>query len=91
MPCLTFSHIIPAFTSQNIVSLASLTVISLVYGLVRAAMAWMIRWFFWVPHQFSYGIVGYSLLVVELCTVRGGTCAALGNKQFAVPFTPFLL
>jgi len=52
-----FSRIIPAFTSQNIGSLAPLTVIGLVYGVVGAAMAWIIRWFFWVPHRFRYGIL----------------------------------
>ena len=52
-----FSRIVPAFTSQNIGSLAPLTVISLVYGVVGAAMAWIIRCFFWVPHRFRYGIL----------------------------------
>jgi len=52
-----FSRIVPAFTSQNIGSLAPLTVIGLVYGLVGVAMAWIIRWSFWVPHRFRYGIL----------------------------------
>jgi len=52
-----FSRIVPAFTSQNIDSLVPLTAISLVYGVVRVAMAWIIRWFFWVPHRFWYGIL----------------------------------
>ena len=52
-----FAHIVPAFNSQNIGSLAPLTVISLLYGFAGAAMAWIIRWFFWVPHRFRYGIL----------------------------------
>ena len=52
-----FSRIVPAITSQNIGSLAPLTVISLIYGVVGAAMAWIIRCSFWVPHRFRYGIL----------------------------------
>jgi hypothetical protein len=52
-----FSRIVPAFTPQNIGSLAPLTVIGLVYGIAGAAMAWAIRWFFWVPHRFRHGII----------------------------------
>ena len=52
-----FSRIVPAFTPQNIGSLAPLTVISLIYGVAGATMAWTIRRFFWVPHRFRYGIL----------------------------------
>jgi predicted permease len=52
-----FSRIVPAITLQNIGSLAPLTVISLVYGVVGAGMAWIIRCSFWVPHRFRYGIL----------------------------------
>ncbi|KAH9990764.1 auxin efflux carrier [Russula vinacea] len=57
LPCLLFSRIVPAFTSQNIGSLAPLTVVGLLYGAAGAAMAWAITQFFWVPHRFRYGIV----------------------------------
>ena len=52
-----FSRIVPAITLQNIGSLAPLTVISLAYGVLGAAMAWIIRCSFWVPHRFRYGIL----------------------------------
>ncbi|KAI0292222.1 auxin efflux carrier [Multifurca ochricompacta] len=57
MPCLLFSRIVPAFNSQNIGSLGPLTVIGLLYGVVGAAMAWIIKRLFWVPHRFRYGIL----------------------------------
>jgi predicted permease len=57
LPCLLFSRIVPAFTPQNISSLAPLTVVGLLYGVAGAAMAWTIKQFFWVPHRFRYGII----------------------------------
>lgn len=57
MPCLLFSRIVPAFDPQNIGSIAPLTVVGLLYGIVGAAMAWIIKQFFWVPHRFRYGIL----------------------------------
>jgi auxin efflux carrier family protein len=53
-----FSRIVPSITPQNIGSLAPLTVIGLLYGIAGAAMAWIIRLLFWVPHRFRYGILG---------------------------------
>ncbi|KAN0136462.1 Auxin efflux carrier [Lactarius tabidus] len=57
MPCLLFSRIIPSLNSQNIGSLAPLTVVGVLYGLVGAALAWIIKQLFWVPHRFRYGIL----------------------------------
>ena len=57
MPCLLFSRIVPAFTSQNIGSLVPLTVVGLLYGVVGVAMASIIKYFFWVPHRFRYGVL----------------------------------
>lgn len=55
MPCLLFSRIVPSLNPQNIGSLAPLTIVGLLYGVVGAAMAWIIKQFFWVPHRFRYG------------------------------------
>jgi auxin efflux carrier family protein len=57
MPCRLFAGIVPAFTPQNIVSLAPLTIAGLLYGVAGAAMAWIIKQFFWVPYRFRYGII----------------------------------
>jgi predicted permease len=57
MPCLLFSRIIPAFDPQNIGSLAPLTVVGVLYGLVGVATAWITKQIFWVPHRFRYGIL----------------------------------
>jgi hypothetical protein len=58
-----FPRIVPASTSQNVASLAPLTVIRLVYGLGGALIARAIRWFFWVPHRFRYGILAAGATV----------------------------
>jgi len=95
-----FSRIVPVFTSQNINSLAPLTVISLVYGVVGAPMAWIIRCFFWVPHRFRYGILaaGGWGNYGDICTcvlpmflrtqqnLRSATAIAMGIMASA-PFT----
>ncbi|KAH9963613.1 auxin efflux carrier [Russula dissimulans] len=57
LPCLVFSRVVPAFTTQNVRSLAPLTVLGLIYGIFGMAMAWVIRLVFWVPHRFRYGIL----------------------------------
>ena len=56
MPCLLSSRIIPSLNSQNIGSLAPLTVVGVLYGVAGATMAWIIKQLFWVPHRFRYGI-----------------------------------
>ncbi|KAH8983633.1 auxin efflux carrier [Lactarius akahatsu] len=61
MPCLLFSRIVPSFNPQNIGSLAPLTVVGLLYGVVGGAMAWIIKQFFWVPHRFRYGILAAGI------------------------------
>ena len=61
MPCLLFSRIIPAFDPQNIGAIAPLTVVGVLYGLVGAAMAWIIKQVFWVPHRFRYGILAAGI------------------------------
>ncbi|KAI9452144.1 hypothetical protein F5148DRAFT_521297 [Russula earlei] len=48
---------VPAFTPQNISTLAPLTVAGLLYGIAGVVMAWAIRQAFWVPHRFRYGIL----------------------------------
>ena len=34
-----------------------LTVVGLLYGVVGVAMASIIKYFFWVPHRFRYGVL----------------------------------
>ncbi|KAI0274431.1 membrane transport protein-domain-containing protein [Russula aff. rugulosa BPL654] len=57
LPCLLFSHIVPAFNSQNISSMAPVTVVGLIYAVAGLLMAWTIKRLFWVPHRFRYGIL----------------------------------
>ncbi|KAI9437187.1 auxin efflux carrier [Lactarius indigo] len=61
MPCLLFSRIVPSFNPQNIGSLAPLTVVGLLYGVVGGVMAWIIKQFFWVPHRFRHGILAAGI------------------------------
>jgi predicted permease len=73
-----FSRIVPSLTPQNIGSLAPLTVIGLFYGIVGAAMAWIIRLCFWVPHRFRYGILAAggwgNWGDIRMCTVSLTRC-----------------
>src|SRR6266404_261743 len=57
MPCLLFSRIVPSFNQKNVSSLVPLNIIGVLYGVVGASMAWIIKQFFWVPHRFRYGIL----------------------------------
>ena len=57
LPCLLFSHIVPAISTDNISSLAPLVVIGMVYGVTGTLIAWTVKSFFWVPHRFRYGIL----------------------------------
>ena len=57
LPCLLFSHIVPAIGTHNISSLAPLVVVGVIYGAAGMFMAWIIKSFFWVPHRFRYGIL----------------------------------
>lgn len=57
LPCLMFSRIVPAFTSDNISALGPLVLVAFVYEGLGFIMAWVIKQFFWVPHQFRYGIL----------------------------------
>ncbi|KAN0123126.1 auxin efflux carrier [Russula decolorans] len=57
LPCLLFSHIVPAIGTHNISSLAPLVVVGVIYGVTGTLMAWTVKSFFWVPHRFRYGIL----------------------------------
>lgn len=57
LPCLMFSKIVAAFTSDNTNALGPLVLVGFVYGALGIVMAWMIRQVFWVPHRFRYGIL----------------------------------
>ncbi|KAA1476306.1 auxin efflux carrier [Dentipellis sp. KUC8613] len=57
LPCLMFSRIVPAFTSQNIHNLGPLVLVAFIYEALGIVMAWLISQFFWVPHRFRYGIL----------------------------------
>ncbi|KJA26345.1 hypothetical protein HYPSUDRAFT_36646 [Hypholoma sublateritium FD-334 SS-4] len=57
LPCLMFSKIVPAFTTQNAGALGPLIVIALLYEALGMAMAFVIKQFLWVPHRFRYGIL----------------------------------
>ena len=57
LPCLLFSHIVPAIGTHNISSLAPMVVVAVIYGAAGMLMAWIIKSFFWVPRRFRYGIL----------------------------------
>ena len=57
LPCLLFSHIVPAISTHNVSSLVPLVVVGVIYGVTGTLMAWTIKSFFWVPHRFRYGIL----------------------------------
>ncbi|TFY76519.1 hypothetical protein EWM64_g7491 [Hericium alpestre] len=57
LPCLMFSRIVPAFTSQNIHNLGPLVLVAIIYEALGMALAWLVTQFFWVPHRFRYGIL----------------------------------
>ncbi|KAF8074009.1 auxin efflux carrier transmembrane protein [Lyophyllum atratum] len=57
LPCLMFSKIVPAFTSDNISALGPLVLVALLYEALGILMAWITKQLFWVPHRFRYGIL----------------------------------
>jgi len=57
LPCLLFSKLVPAFTSQNIVALGPLVFIALLYQALGLVFAWIVRLFFYVPARFQRGIL----------------------------------
>ncbi|EIN08921.1 auxin efflux carrier [Punctularia strigosozonata HHB-11173 SS5] len=57
LPCLMFSKIVPAFTTQNISALGPLVLVAIIYQALGVAFAWAIKQVFWVPHRFRYGIL----------------------------------
>lgn len=56
-PCLMFSKIVPAFTSQNVHALGPLVLVAVIYEALGMLLAWIIGQIFWVPHQFRFGIL----------------------------------
>ncbi|KAH8105071.1 auxin efflux carrier [Phellopilus nigrolimitatus] len=57
LPCLMFSKIVPAFTPQNIDSLAVLVTLAFIYEALGFLLALGVKQFCWVPHRFRYGIL----------------------------------
>ncbi|TFK33761.1 auxin efflux carrier [Crucibulum laeve] len=57
LPCLMFSKIVPAFTSQNISALGPLVLVAVLYEAIGIGIAWLVGQLFWVPHRFRYGIL----------------------------------
>ncbi|KAG7441381.1 auxin efflux carrier [Guyanagaster necrorhizus] len=57
IPCLMFSKMVPAFTSDNIGALGPLLLICVIYQALSVGIAWLTKQFFWVPHRFRYGIL----------------------------------
>ncbi|KAJ8515925.1 hypothetical protein ONZ45_g6719 [Pleurotus djamor] len=57
LPCLLFSKIVPAFSSDNISVLGALIVVAILHLSIGVLMAWIVKQFFWVPHRFRYGIL----------------------------------
>ncbi|KIY43446.1 auxin efflux carrier [Fistulina hepatica ATCC 64428] len=61
LPCLMFSKMVPAFTSQNISALGPLCTVAIIYEILGFFIAWIIKQFFWVPHRFRYGILSAGI------------------------------
>ncbi|KAF8167301.1 auxin efflux carrier transmembrane protein [Crassisporium funariophilum] len=57
LPCLLFSKLVPAFTTDNISALGPLVLVAILYEALGILMAFVIGKFFWVPHRFRYGIL----------------------------------
>ncbi|KAK0443601.1 auxin efflux carrier [Armillaria borealis] len=57
IPCLMFSKMVPAFTSDNIGALGPLLLICVIYQALSVGIAWLTKHLFWVPHRFRYGIL----------------------------------
>ncbi|KAK0235455.1 auxin efflux carrier [Armillaria nabsnona] len=57
IPCLMFSKMVPAFTSDNIGALGPLLLICVIYQALSVGIAWLTKQLFWVPHRFRYGIL----------------------------------
>ncbi|KAI0032444.1 auxin efflux carrier [Vararia minispora EC-137] len=57
MPCLLFSRMVPAFNANNMGAIGPLILINVLYGLIGAVMAWVIKKTFWVPHRFRHGLM----------------------------------
>ncbi|CAA7268203.1 unnamed protein product [Cyclocybe aegerita] len=57
IPCLMFSKIVPAFTSENVSTLGPLVLVAIIYEIMGALLAVVIKQFFWVPHRFRNGII----------------------------------
>lgn len=84
MPCLLFSKIVPAFTSQNIGALGPLITIGCIYQGLGLFMALIIREFFWVPHRFRNG-----LLAAGIWANYGDVpTAVIMSVTSAAPFSP---
>ncbi|KAF4585216.1 Protein M3 [Pleurotus pulmonarius] len=57
LPCLMFSKIVPAFTSENIGALGPLVLVAVLYEAIGIVIAWIIKQVYWTPHRFRYGIL----------------------------------
>ncbi|KAF9533769.1 auxin efflux carrier [Crepidotus variabilis] len=56
-PCLMFSKIIPAFTSDNLRALGPLVLVAVIYILLGTLLGFVVKQLCWVPHRFRYGIL----------------------------------
>ncbi|EKM77471.1 hypothetical protein AGABI1DRAFT_108004 [Agaricus bisporus var. burnettii JB137-S8] len=57
LPCLLFSKIVPAFSTENIKALGPLVLVAVLYEILGGLIAWIVKQFFWVPHRIRYGIL----------------------------------
>lgn len=57
LPCLLFSKIVPAFTSDNVRTLGPLVLVAVLYEILGVIIAWVVKQFFWVPYRFRHGIL----------------------------------
>ncbi|KIY72614.1 auxin efflux carrier [Cylindrobasidium torrendii FP15055 ss-10] len=57
IPCLMFSKMVPAFTSENIGAFGPAILICIIYQILGLLLAWITKKIFWIPHRFRWGIV----------------------------------
>lgn len=57
LPCLMFSKIVSAFSSDHISALGPLVLVAVLYEVIGIIIAWCVKQVFWVPHRFRYGIL----------------------------------
>ncbi|KAL7419128.1 Protein M3 [Cryptotrichosporon argae] len=84
LPCLVFSSMVSAFTSENIAAFGPLAMMAIMYQTLGLLICYIIREVFWVPVDFRWGIL------VSGCISNWGNVPTAVVQQMAnaAPFDP---